>query len=137
MSVNLESYLERFAGEDGKERQTLDIRIALDRYPSLVGYWFGSELLMCSSEINEFADKIRIERVDSTGRIVALPYIEDLQVNLYTNPVVFYVARDNPNGFGVLPYKDWKVHFEKSNVSRKLVRAVEDYLSQRQPANYW
>lgn len=136
MGVNLESYLESIAGNEGRWRESVDIRVALDRYPELAGLQWGSEVVLASKEFNDFVTDVRFERLPD-GRHVAMPYLEDMAVKLYSDPVAYFVATDNPNGFGLVSYLDWDEQLVNNRIPRAVIRKIGDFLDKRKPANYW
>lgn len=136
MGINLESYLESIAGNEGKWKESVDIRVALQRYPTLQGLQWGQKVLLVSKEFNDFVTHVDIERLDD-GRHVALPYLLDMEVKLYSDPVAYYVATDNPLGFGLVPYLEWDTYLTKFSIPKAIVRKVSAALDARKPANYW
>lgn len=136
MAVDLLAYVDDVIGKPGKDREATDICIAVNRYPSLVGKWLGTELLMGSSELNEFVTDVRFEWTQD-GRLTALPFTEDLKIRLYSNPFVFFIGYQNSKGFGIVPYSDWRAHLVQYNIPRSVITKVQNYLDNRKPASYW
>lgn len=133
--VDLEQHLDQIVGEAGKGRESVDIRICLDRYPDLVGYrHHTNEVLLSSGEINPFCTGVLIQRYGK--EFVALPYIEDMSVRLHSNPVVYYLGLDNDNGFGIIPYSNWEEHFVNNEISKEIINKVKDFLDQHKPSYY-
>jgi hypothetical protein len=132
--IDLEAHLSVIVGKEGKDREAVDIRLALERYPHLVGFQNGPELLLLSPEINCFADLVEIQNLD--GKYLAKPYIEDKAIRLYSLPCLLHVGYDNPNGFGIVPYLNWHEQFELYGIPRAIVRKIENFLAQHCPANY-
>lgn len=135
--VNLEERLDRIVGLEGKDKETVDIRLAMGRYNDLHGYLHAptQEVLLCSSQINVFATHVRLER-DEIDRLIAIPYIEDMGIRVYGNPTIFYVGFDNPSGFGIVPYSDWEDHVRNGQVSIEVIVKIKDFLDSHPPISY-
>ena len=133
--VDLDEHLDSIVGKSGKERESVDIRLALHRYPELQGYLhYTGQVLMCSPEMNVFCDDILIEHYGEEH--IALPYTYDAGVRIYSNPVIFYLGIDNPDGFGINPFNDWDKHFNDNCIDPKLIARVRDFLASHKPASY-
>lgn len=133
--VDLDDHLDRIADLDGKEKEAVDIRIALTRYPELKGYrHYTNEVLLCSPELNGYCDQILIQRYGK--EYIALPYTEDAGYRLYSDPVVFYLGLDNESGFGIVPFANWDAHFEEYGIDPKIVAIARDFLEQHKPVSY-
>lgn len=133
--VDLDDHLERILHNPGRAKEAVDIRLAISQYPELGGYkHFTGEVLMHSKEINVYCTDVDIQRYGS--EFIALPYIDDKGVRLYSNPIVFYIGMDNPSGFGILPYTDWDTHFVTYGLDNNIIRKVKSFLSAHAPASY-
>lgn len=133
--VDICDHLDKIVGKSGKERESVDIRIALDRYPDLVGYrHHTNEILLCSSEVNPYCTDVIIQRYGE--EFVATPFIEDAGIRLHTNPVVYYLGLDNANGFGIVPFAGWEEHLVDAAIPTEIIKKISDFLNKHQPANY-
>jgi hypothetical protein len=134
--VNLEDRLGRIVGEEGKEKEAVEIRLALGRYNDLHGFLFQptNEVLLCSGQVNQFATHVRIERQDN--QFVALPYIEDIGIRLHSSATVFFLGFDNPNGFGIVPYCDWEEHLKKALIPIEIINKIKSFLDNHPPVDY-
>lgn len=133
--VDLNDHLERIAGNDGKDREAVSVRVAITDHPELRGYrHFTGEVLLISPQINVFCDNVLIER--HGNQFVALPFTVDKTTRLYSSPVIFYVGLQNENGFGIIPYAGWETHFEEAGIDPKIVRKIRTFLLQHCPVNY-
>lgn len=133
--VNLEEHLERIVGFDGKEKEAVDIRIALGNHPELCGFkHITGQVLLASADINVYTDNVLIER--HGDELVALPYTDDKGIRLHSNPVVFYVGVQNELGFGIVPRQDWEDFLVQAKIDNKIIRTIRKYLLQHCPANY-
>lgn len=133
--VDLDDHLDRILDLDGRNREAVDIRVALSRYPELLGFLHHTnEVLMCSAELNGYCDDIMIQRYGS--EYIALPFTEDAGTRIYSDPVVFYLGMDNESGFGIVPFGNWESHFEAHGIDSKLIAKARDFLEQHKPASY-
>lgn len=133
--VNLEEHLERIVGFDGKEKEAVDIRIALGDHPELCGFrHFTGQVLLASESINVYTDKVLIEQHGDD--FVALPYTDSKGIRLHSNPVVFYVGVQNDLGFGIVPRQDWEDFLVEAKIDNKIIRTIRKYLLSHCPANY-
>lgn len=132
--VDLESHLESIAGSPGKDKETVDIRLAKERYVNLKGYRHNNELFLVSSDFNQFCTDVEI-RLEH-GQYKAYPYTYDMNVRIYSQPMGFYLGYENSRGFGVVAYKNWESHFEMFELPNKIIRKCRDYLNSRKPVNY-
>lgn len=134
--LNLEDHLGKIVGTSGKEKEAVDIRIALDRYPDLKGCIYEGQILLCSEEVNLYAVDALISRKDGNTHI-AIPYIEDCGVRLYAIPSVIIIGVDNPNGFGIVPFSGWEEKLESDGYSREISTIIHNFLDSHQPASYF
>lgn len=132
--VDLNAHLARIVGKPGKEREAVDLRLALRRYTDLVGWDFHGKQYWVSKEINVYADFFVIEKIGD--QYLALPYISDMGIRIFCQPFGFYLGFDNPHGFGIIPYNDWESHPVNSNVSESLIRQMRRFLESHQPVDY-
>lgn len=132
--VDLSMYLGQIADHPGKTREYVDGVISIERYPFLMGWKnHRNETVMCGDELNAFVTDVHIERYGEEW--VAMPYLMDRAVRLYSSPVVFFIGMENDNGFGIKAY-DWRPAMEKAGISESVIRRVALFLSNRQPADY-
>jgi hypothetical protein len=133
--VNLEEHLDRIVGHDGKEREAVNVRLALTDYPGIVGFKHNTgEILLTSTEINVFCTDVLIEREGDA--LVALPFTESKGTRLHSFPTVFYLGLENTNGFGIVPFTDWDEHLQTAEIDQKVIRKIRSFLNAHQPANY-
>lgn len=133
--VDIQRHLDSIVGKAGKERESLDIRLAIERYPELSGFKHPTgEIILCSSEINEYCTDVQLQRYGT--EYIALPYLEDMGIRLYSNPVVFYLGLDNDKGFGIVPFSDWEQHFVENEIPKEIITKVKNFLGSHMPASY-
>lgn len=119
---------------DNETRECVDIRVAVSRYPTLKGYRYSNQVLLISSDLNVYCTDVEIQH--NGDEYVALPYLMDAKVRLYSRPVVFSIGFDNPNGFGIVPYQNWQERFYKYLIDKDIVRKVQLFLDSHAPVNY-
>lgn len=133
--VDLDDHLDKIVGNSGKEKESVNIRIALSQYPELKGYkHYTGEVLLASSEINLYCDDVLIQRYGN--EFVALPFTDDKGVRLHSDPIMFYLGLQNDNGFGIIPFTGWEEHLEKAGIDFLVIRKVRKFLLSHCPANY-
>jgi len=133
--VNLEEHLASIAGLPGKEKEAIDVRIALSENPELIGHrLYTGELLLVSEKINQFCTDVEFRNYGN--EVVALPYTTDKNVRLHSNPVVFYLGVQNNLGFGIIPFERWDSYFEQYGLDFKIIRKVKSFLESHAPVNY-
>lgn len=133
--VDIDDHLDNILGVSGKETEAVNIRLALSQYPELKGYkHFTGEVLLSSHEMNLYCDDVLIQQYGS--EFIALPFVNDKNVRLYSNPIVFYMGMQNDNGFGIVPYLGWEEHLEKAGIDFLVIRKVRRFLESHAPANY-
>jgi len=135
VNINLEEHLEQIVGFDGKEKEAVDIRIALGDHPELCGFrHVTGKVLLNSESINVYCDTALIERHGND--FMALPYTASKGIRLHSSPVVFYVGTQNDLGFGIIPSADWEDLLVKAKIDNKIIRTIRKLLLSHCPVNY-
>lgn len=133
--VDLDEHLERIAGNEGKEREAVSIRLAITDNPEVKGYkHYTGEVLLISKDYNVYCTDVLIERYGN--EFVVLPFTLDKGIRLHSEPAMFYIGLQNENGFGIVPYVDWEAHLESAGLDHSIIRKARKFLLQHCPANY-
>jgi hypothetical protein len=136
--LDLNQHLDVINLKSGHERESVDVRIALDLFPTTArGFELDNkQVLICSSEVNQFCNYVDFLTLDD-GQLIALPYIVDKQVKVFATPVAFYVGVENDRGFGVIPYDNWDGYFEQYQIAPEAVKIVRNRLDAHPPVDYY
>lgn len=134
VTLDIEAELDRRA-YDGDWRGMMLISELRIMFPDLKIYQhYTGEKMMASKEINSLANKFDL---DSAGRAYAYMDLFSVPGRVYSDPPCFYVARNNPHGFGLIPVEGWKQEMQLQEISDYVIARTAEILGQRQPVNYF
>jgi hypothetical protein len=133
--VDLQVHLSELGGLPGRTHEATDLRIALYEHPDLLGYQTpAGKVLPCSVSVNSLCDKVSLEYWGDD--FMALPYLEDKGVRLYSNPPAFYLGVRNLNGFGVVPYQDWEQWLDEAKLDFSVRKYCRHEMQGKSPVYY-
>jgi len=134
-AIDPAEHLSAIIGLPGKERESVNVRIALSQYPDLKAFKLHTgEVLLSDPEMGPYCDDVLIQRYGKEW--IAMPFTEDGGIRLHTHPTVFFIGLENDLGFGIIPYANWESYLEEISVDFLVIRKIRNFLSSHAPAYY-